>query len=76
MYFIFARTFDLVRSNWPTTQNWHFPFLNAKWFKIGKRFVVDVVDITTEINFSVLFFIFIVLYLYPRIHLFCAEIMA
>ena len=46
MYSIFARTFDLVRSfffgNRSTTQNWAFPFLNTKWFKIGKKFVVEV----------------------------------
>ena len=70
MYFIFARTFDLVRSffffgNRSTTQNWPFPFLNTKWFKIGKKFVVEVVEITTETNVSELFFIFIVFYLYP-----------
>ena len=72
--------------NRSTTQNWPFPILNAKWFKIGKQFVVEVVEITTETNFSVfcfLFFhfnvfgfIFIVFYLYPRIPPFCAEIMA
>ena len=56
MYFIFARTFDLVRSfffffgNRSTTQNWPFPFLNTKWFKIGKKFVVEVVEITTELK--------------------------
>ena len=86
MYFIFARTFDLVRSfffffffffgNRSTTQNWPFPFLNTKWFKIGKKFVVEVVEITTETNVSELFFIFIVFYLYPRIPPFCAEIVA
>ena len=83
MYFVFARTFDLVSSffffffgNRSTTQNWPFPILNAKWFKTGKQFVVEVVEITTETNFSAFCFIFIVFYLYPRIPSFCAEIMA
>ena len=62
--------------NRSTTQNWPFPFLNTKWFKIGKKFVVEVVEITTETYVSELFFIFIVFYLYPRIPPFCAEIVA
>ena len=38
-------------------------------------FVVEMVEITSETNFSIFFFIFIVLYLYPRIPSFCAKIM-
>ena len=68
--------FLFFSGNRSTTQNWPFPILNAKWFKTGKQFVVDVVEITTETNFSVFCFIFIVFNLYPRIPPFCAEIMA
>ena len=38
--------------------------------------MVEVIEITTETNFSIFCFIFIVFYLYPRIPPFCAEIMA
>ena len=75
-FLFFSSFFFFFFGNRSTTQNRPFPFLNTKWFKIGKKFVVEVVEITTETNVSELFFIFIVFYLYPRIPPFCAEIVA
>ena len=73
VFFFFFFFFFCNRS---TTQNWPFPFLNTKWFKIVKKVCVEVVEITTETNVSELFFICIVFYLYPWIPPFCAEIVA